>query len=177
MAYRARKFTSRHWRASRGPLAGILAASLLLAAVGISRRWNRRPPSWAGLTIPFTSYSGDQNAPDFSPDGSRVVFTWDEGGSRHVYVKAVGAANQIQLTSGNVDDSFPKWSPDGKWIAFQRRAGGRESTVLMPVAGGNVREVYKGASCTGLTWSNDSRALVCGGGEKAPLILLSLENG
>ncbi len=176
VAYRARKFASRHWRASRGPLAGILAASLLLAAVSVSRRWDRRL-SWTGTIIPFTAFSGDQNAPDFSPDGSRVVFTWDEGGSRHLYVKAVGAANQVELTSGDVDDSYPKWSPDGEWIAFQRSAGGRQSTVVMPAGGGNIREIYKGVSCTGLTWSNDSRALVCGGGERAPLILLPLENG
>ena len=32
VAYRARKFASRHWRASRGPLAAMLAAVLLLAA-------------------------------------------------------------------------------------------------------------------------------------------------
>jgi len=176
VAYRARKFASRHWRASRGTLAGMLAASLMVTAVGIFRTWDRRP-SWTGTIIPFTAYSGGQNAPDFSPDGSRVVFTWDEGGSPHLYVKAVGAANQTRLTSGDVDDSYPKWSPDGKWIAFQRRASGRESTVLMPADGGDVREVYKGASCTGLTWSNDSRALVCGGGKNVPLMLLPLENG
>jgi hypothetical protein len=64
VACRARKFARRQWRASRRPLAAMLAAVLLLAvSVGISRFWDRRQPLSAASTIPFTAFSGDQNAP------------------------------------------------------------------------------------------------------------------
>lgn len=155
--------------------AGCIALLGIAAAIWWWRMLSAPPPA-PGQPVPLTSYEGDQNSPDFSPDGSQVVFAWngENRGKYHIFVKPVGSPNYLQLTKGHAEEIYPKWSPDGQWIAFQRRDDSGEHTFLMSPIGGNERNLRDG-SCLGLSWSSDSKSLACGG--ESGLLLLSVENG
>jgi Tol biopolymer transport system component len=73
-------------------------------------------------SVPFTSYTGREAAPTFSPDGAQVAFTWDGESQDNpdIYVKAIAAEQPLRLTSDRARDGSPAWSPDGTRIAFAR---------------------------------------------------------
>ncbi|HEX7361548.1 MAG TPA: protein kinase [Bryobacteraceae bacterium] len=155
-----------------------LAAIALLGFGSTVWSWRSEPAPipGPGQPIPLTTYLGDQDWPDMSPDGSRVVFAWNgENRSKyHIYVKPIGSENYLQLTKGDAEEIAPKWSPNGQWIAFQRNDSAGYYTFLTTPIGGNERKIHDGM-CMGISWSSDSKALACGA-EKA-LILISAETG
>lgn len=123
------------------------AAALLLGALGItwwitnSKQNHKEVPS---PPAPLTSYPGYERFPSFSPDGTRVAFTWDEPGKQpsNIYMKMIGAGDPIRLTSNPNGDFAPAWSPDGRWIAFLRaRDSEHASVMVMAAVGGQEREL------------------------------------
>ncbi len=114
--------------------------------------------------VPFTSYTGREAEPTFSPDGAQVAFTWDgESQDNHdIYVKAIGAEQPLRLTSDRARDGSPAWSPDGTRIAFLRdKPGGGSEVRLIPPTGGPERTIgeVQGLAHQGLSWSPDGRSL------------------
>ncbi|NYF91657.1 Tol biopolymer transport system component [Edaphobacter lichenicola] len=75
-------------------------------------------------TIQFTSYSGEQIQPAFSPDGRKVAFVWisEDMASRRIYIKTIGTEEVKQLTSDENEQFSPTWSPDGSQIAYLARS-------------------------------------------------------
>src|SRR5258706_13811247 len=64
------------------------------------------------------------NAPQFSPDGKRILYTvreWDRKEDRylsHIYLVSIDGGQSIKLTNGEKGEAAPQWSPDGARIAF-----------------------------------------------------------
>jgi len=57
--------------------------------------------------------------PDWSPNGSRIVFSRDSA----IWVMNADGSNKIRLTNPvDADDIRPNWSPDGSKIVFAREA-------------------------------------------------------
>jgi len=155
--------------------AGCIALLGIAAAIGWWRLQSAPPP--LSQPVPLTAYQGDEDFPDFSPDGSQVVFAWNGAnrGKSHIFIKPVGSPNYLQLTKGDANESYPKWSPDGQWIAFQRYDSTGAHTFLMSPIGGNERKLHD-EPCAGLSWSADSKAIACGA-LSAGIVLLSVETG
>ncbi|MGH9408313.1 MAG: protein kinase domain-containing protein [Vicinamibacterales bacterium] len=56
-------------------------------------------------------------SPVWSPDGQRIAFYSDRGGSYAVWTMRPDGSGLEQMTSGTVEPNFPSWSPDGKQFA------------------------------------------------------------
>lgn len=107
-----------------------LAQSTRIAFVGNqSGTWQLYTvnPDGSGMTqitnLPSTDF--DQWLPDFSPDGTQIVFCYGQGPSggnatTEVYVMNVDGTNMVPLTNDGLYDCAPRWSPDGSHIIFVR---------------------------------------------------------
>jgi Tol biopolymer transport system component len=123
-----------------------VAAAVVLASLAVvwfrhsASRTGARPPQSAALKVmPLTTYPGVERDPSFSPDGSRVAFSWNGPAQQNfdIYTKAIGSERSVRLTTDPAEDAAPAWSPDGRWIAFQRSASaGSFSVLLIPALGG-----------------------------------------
>ncbi len=96
------------------------------------------PPPAPLRAVPLTSSRGRESGPTFSPEGTRIAFSWDGGQANgsHIYVKLIGVGEPQQLTKQPGAASHPAWSPDGRQIAFRRSHEGKGSLRIVPALGG-----------------------------------------
>lgn len=85
---------------------------------------NRRPFLIMAEIRPFLAL------PDFSPDGTWLVFTGGPGGTENLHKARVQGDSIIQLTFNNYRNLGARWSPDGKKILFGRTDAPLDSSGL-----------------------------------------------
>jgi len=120
-------------------------------------------------TFPLTTAPGLEQAPSWSPEGSRIAYASDENGNMDIWIRQIAAGQNLNLTKNYTGyDGKPAWSPDGEWIAFisERDGGG---VFLISALGGipkrivslsfAVSHAYMGAIPT-ICWSPDGKELV-----------------
>ena len=74
----------------------------------------------------------------FSPDGTRVAFVTNAGGSPNIYVKQTAInAPPVQTTKDEFRNDLPIWSPDGEEIAFFSTRGNQQGLWRVPYLGGS----------------------------------------
>jgi len=67
----------------------------------------------------LTSGPANHNSPSVSPDGTRMLFTGDEGGDSEIYGRDLSSsAVAVQLTHPPVEAFSPTWSPRGDAIVY-----------------------------------------------------------
>jgi Tol biopolymer transport system component/DNA-binding winged helix-turn-helix (wHTH) protein len=169
--------------------AGALAIAVVALATVVAYRWHR-PQGQETLTpVPFTALRGQETAPAFSPDGSRIAFAWNGDpapGTKgfDLYVKAIGSETLLRLTRHPSEWISPAWSPDGTQIAFHRLAGADTGIYVVPALGGPERKLRSTrmlgtwGAMSMISWSPDGRWIAFNNvpsDEHAMMSLLSTE--
>lgn len=179
-----------------------MVSILIVAGVAGFTFWNAKAPrdgiEAPASAVPLTGNAGYEAFPTFSPEGTRVAFSWQkpnqEGAS--IFVKLIGPGDPVALTS-NAQDFGPAWSPDGRQIVFLRARGSTRATIMIvPAVGGQARELaeigmyvqqisaHSRSNETAppfLAWSADSR-WIASTDQNAPteassIVRISLETG
>lgn len=118
-------------------------------------------PVAGGAATRLTGDFDDLGLPDWSPDGSRIVFQSYRTGNFHIWTIPADGGDLVQHTDGPFDHREPRWSPDGKTIAFSSdRSGGRYAIHLLDVASGAVSLFSSGESQDSEPcWSPDGKSI------------------
>src|SRR3546814_16300788 len=72
----------------------------------------------------LTTSPGIDTGGSYSPDGSKIVFESDRGGSQQLYVMNADGSGQQRISFGDGRYGTPAWSPRGDLIAFTKMGGG-----------------------------------------------------
>ena len=92
--------------------------------------------------------------PCLTPDGLTAIFSF-EGDLWKADTKT-GQAARITAMQGY--ETSPRVSPDGKWIAFTGRQYGNADVYVMPVGGGDIKQITFHSSGDEVnSWSWDSK--------------------
>jgi Tol biopolymer transport system component len=81
--------------------------------------------------------------PQFSPDGSRVVFTMSAPGGQQIASVDAEGGDLRPLTESAGINAAPTFSPDGKQIAFASSRGGDLDIYTMQSDGSEVRRIVE----------------------------------
>jgi TolB protein len=78
--------------------------------------------------------------PDFSPDGTRVVYSSYLGRNwQQLWLLPANGGDPFPLTYGEWDDTSPRWSPDGHHIAYISNREGDTQLRVLEFPGGDSR--------------------------------------
>ena len=81
--------------------------------------------------------------PDWSPDGSKLVFTRESAPlSAAVYVLDLFSRLQTRLTTEGSYNGYPCWSPDGTKIVFSSNRNGSLGLWMMDADGSNPTLIF-----------------------------------
>jgi Tol biopolymer transport system component len=80
--------------------------------------------------------------PDFSPDGSRIVYGSYLGRQWHqLWLMPANGGDVFPISYGDWDETNVRWSPDGKQLAFISNRGGETQLWLQRIPGGAQRQL------------------------------------
>ena len=134
-----------------------------------------------GARLRLTEDEAREAAPDFSPDGNRIVFGRFSPGGEQPEVCVIPALGGEAVPV--VRDAIrPRWSPDGSRLGFVRLHGGKLHSLAVVAADGSApTEVLAGDPVypflRELAWAPDGRTLVVArstGGQASELWLVPL---
>ncbi len=94
--------------------------------------------------------------PCLTPDGQVVIFSFEGD----LWKASVSDGKATRLTAMQGYETSPRVSPDGKWIAFSGRQYGNADVYVMPVNGGDIRQItWHSANDEVTSWSWDSKSI------------------
>jgi Tol biopolymer transport system component len=133
----------------------------------------------AGAAVPKNITNSDQmidEDADWSPDGTKIVFTsdfvWDEDNTapydypyKEIFVMNADGTGSRQMTFNRSEERAPAWSPDGSRIAFIGRVGTRGGNTfemcVMNADGTNLVQLTDNDAFEGtMTWSPDGHKII-----------------
>jgi Tol biopolymer transport system component len=102
--------------------------------------WRAEVSSRGGVSPPMKLIASTRwdDAPQYSPVGSKILFVSDRSGHNEVWVCNADNSNPVQLTSLESTSGSPGWFPDGRRIVFDSSKEGdfdvytTDITTLVP---------------------------------------------
>ncbi|MEV4758117.1 VWA domain-containing protein [Micromonospora sp. NPDC049559] len=110
-----------------------------------------------GAPVRLTNDPGIERQPAVSPDGGRVAFVSDRGGSDDIWLVNADGTGLRRLTDHPGEDTWPTWSPDGTRIAFSSTRDDPDGDIYVIAAAGGAltRLTTDEAADTEPAWSPD----------------------
>ncbi len=105
---------------------------------------------------------GIEVSPSLSPDGKKIAFVSNRGGSPQVYVKDLAASSgERRISHAGGYSTSPSWSPGSDRIAFTSQSGGKFSVYTVNPDGSDQRLLASGdGDSTDPSYSPDGRYVV-----------------
>jgi Tol biopolymer transport system component/DNA-binding winged helix-turn-helix (wHTH) protein len=109
----------------------------------------------------FISSTMQEEGPQYSPDGKRIVFQSTRSGNFEIWRADADGTNLVQLTSfGGPLTGTPRWSPDGQQISCDTRPGAHPNIHVLSADGGPPRRLADDIADDGVaSWSHDGHWL------------------
>ncbi len=97
--------------------------------------WTMSSDGWAPRRLTVDGYA--DRMPAFSPDGGRIAFASDRGGTGgfDLWTIAADGSDPRPLLSGPGDDLWPQYSADGRHVVLATNASGNFDVAHVTVAG------------------------------------------
>ncbi len=129
--------------------------------------------------------SGGRGRPEWSPDGTRLVYTQSSGAKLNAYnmprlavVSTAGGDPKVYAEKLDRSVSAPRFSKDGKSIVFLVTDDRWEYPAVVPAAGGPVERLFKGPGIVNtIEETKDGKFAVLAGGDTQYSELNVVENG
>ena len=83
----------------------------------------------------------DDSQPDWSPDGSRIVYVSYRNNADIFVMRADGSGKKKNLTRSPAREQYPAFSPDGKYIVFTSDRGGDQEIWKVRLDGTGLTQV------------------------------------
>jgi len=100
----------------------------------------------------LTRDPADDVSPAYSPDGKRIAFTSNRGGSPQIYVMSARGGRAKRISFGGPYNSEPSWSPTGLFVAFTCQQGSNFKICVTEADGGQAHPITTGP------WDDESPA-------------------
>jgi Tol biopolymer transport system component len=108
----------------------------------------------------LTTSLEEERYPDFSPDGSKIVYDRGASGSQELWTMNADGTGQAQLTNTAGFNAAAKWSPDGSKLALiSTRDGNQEIYTMNSDGTGATRLTVNAATDQFPHWSADGSKL------------------
>lgn len=106
-----------------------------------------------------------QAQPKWSPDGTKLIFVADKGGSANaqmdIWLRDLNTGEERALVRTTGGASLPAWSPNGRQIAFFTGSSLSGNLQVYDLASDTTREIFdRPIRPTQVSWGPDSRSLV-----------------
>ncbi|HEY9528662.1 MAG TPA: hypothetical protein VIR02_16355, partial [Anaerolineales bacterium] len=109
----------------------------------------------------LTDRLGVLTAPEFSPDGTSIVFARGNPSSGSYQIMVMGRDGENVDNIPQVAGWDPTWSPDGKQILFASGAAGAAQLFIVNLNGSNLHQVSNLPAIRGRSdWSADGQSIV-----------------